>query len=75
MAISEFTRVVLDIAAEHADYRKQAVKKGNIPLMEQSVSKQAARNNMQTSSREERQRILREKGTKGALGMYKGVYQ
>jgi hypothetical protein len=74
MAISEFTEIVLNIAAEVAGYSETAKGKKNQqpPLMQESIGAAAGRNYLQTSSKEERQRIVREKGTRGALAQYRG---
>jgi|6_EtaG_2_1085325.scaffolds.fasta_scaffold46151_2 hypothetical protein len=72
MAISEFTQVVLDLAAEAGDYHTQAKKSANIPLMQESIEPRVQRSNMQTSSREERQAMLRKNGAAGVLAMYRG---
>jgi len=72
MAISEFTEVVLNIAEEAGDYRKVAMKTASIPLMQESIEPRAMRNRLQTSSREERQAMLRKNGARGMLEMYRG---
>ena len=72
MAISEFTEVVLNIAEEVGGYRKTAAKTSGIPLMQESVDPRTMRSNLQTSSREERQALLRKNGVNGVLSMYRG---
>ena len=74
MAISEFTEIVLNIADEVAGYSKTAKGKKNQqpPLMQESIGGAAGRSYLQSSRKEERQRIVREKGTRGALAQYRG---
>ena len=75
MAISEFTEIVLNIAAEAGDYRTEAKKAPNIPLMQESIDQRAQRSNMPTSSREQRAAMLRKDGVAGVLAKYRGEHQ
>ena len=75
MAISEFTQVVLDLAAEAGDYSAAAKKAANVPLMQESIDQRAQRSNMQTSSREQRAAMLRKEGVAGVLAKYRGEGQ
>jgi len=72
MAISEFTEVVLNIAEEAGGYRDMATKQKHIPLMQESLSQTAMRNNMMTSSKEQRKAMVQKEGNKAVLARYKG---
>ena len=72
MAISEFTEVVLNIAEEAGGYRDMATKQKHIPLMQESLSQTTMRNNMMTSSKEQRQAMVQKEGNKAVLARYKG---
>tara|TARA_Y100001951_G_C11178929_1_gene204767 strand:+ start:339 stop:599 length:261 start_codon:yes stop_codon:yes gene_type:complete len=72
MAISEFTEVVLNIAEEAGGYRDIAKKQLHIPLMQESLSQTAMRNNMMTSSKEQRKAMVQKEGNKAVLARYKG---
>ena len=72
MAISEFTEVVLNIAEEAGGYRDMADKQQHIPLMQESLSQTTMRNNMMTSSKEQRAAMVQKEGNKAVLARYKG---
>lgn len=72
MAISEFTEVVLNIAEEASGYRDIAKKQQHIPLMQESLSQTAMRNNMMTSSKEQRRAMVQKEGNKAVLARYRG---
>jgi len=72
MAISEFTEVVLNIAEEAGSYRDIAKKQQHIPLMQESLSQTAMRNNMMTSSKEQRRAMVQKEGNKAVLARYRG---
>jgi len=72
MAISEFTEVVLNIAEEAGGYREIADKQQHIPLMQESLSQTTMRNNMMTSSKEQRAAMVQKEGNKAVLARYKG---
>jgi hypothetical protein len=75
MAISEFTEVVLNIAEEAGDYRDNAMKQQHVPLMQESLSQTAMRNNMMTASKEQRKAMVQKEGNKAVLARYKGGAQ
>ena len=75
MAISEFTEVVLNIAEEAGDYRDNAKKQEHVPLMQESLSETAARNNLLTASKEQRASMVQKEGNKAVLARYKNGTQ
>jgi len=75
MAISEFTEVVLNIAEEAGDYKDSAEKQAHVPLMQESLSDTAARNNLLTASKEQRASMVQKEGNKAVLARYRGGAQ
>ena len=72
MAISEFTEVGLNIAEEAGDYRDNAKKQEHVPLMQESLSQSAVRNNLMTASKEQRKAMVQKEGNKAVLARYRG---